>query len=105
VLSTQVVEVMDEKEVDPFASAPRPLVGSYEIVVRGPLGRGLSREVVIVEGMMLKTDPPWREFVAGGLAPCVADVAAAAEVAFTTRHAALRSDQSGFSDRGVGKRL
>lgn len=77
-LTARDVETRDEQLVDAFASVPRPLVGPYQVIVRGPLGRGLSRELEIVEDLTVTVDPPWREFTSYGLVPCVVQLRAAA---------------------------
>lgn len=46
---------------------PRPLLGRYEVRVRGPWGRGASREVFIAEGVTAQASPPWRRINARGL--------------------------------------
>ncbi|WP_146776753.1 hypothetical protein [Parafrankia sp. Ea1.12] len=55
--------------VDPWEGLPRPLLGAYEVTVRGPLGRGLTRVVEIAEGLVVRSDPPWREMSLAGLVP------------------------------------
>jgi hypothetical protein len=65
---------------DPWEQASRPLVGPYEILVRGPLGRGLSRMIELVDGLRLSFDPPWREFAGDGLVQAEARAEAAAGV-------------------------
>ncbi len=60
---------LDVRWVDPWVGLPRPLLGAYEITVRGPLGRGLTRTVELAEGLVVHSDPPWREMGPGGLAP------------------------------------
>ena len=53
----------------PVEDHPPPLVGSYEVTVRGPLGRGLRRTVEIVEGLGIASTPRWRELDWTGRAP------------------------------------
>lgn len=48
---------------------PRPLLGRYAIRVRGPWGRGGSREVFIAEGISAQASPPWRRINERGLVP------------------------------------
>lgn len=50
---------------------PRPLFGAYAVKVRGPWGRGASRDLVIVEDLTTTPSPAWRRFqTQGGLVPC-----------------------------------
>lgn len=66
---TEVVTVVRDTTVDPWHRLPRPLVGTYEVTVRGPLGRGLSRTLELVEGLNARCNPSWREIRADGLEP------------------------------------
>lgn len=70
------VTVEHDKLIDPWDGIPRPLVGSFEIVVRGPLGRGLNRTLEIIEGLATDSQPAWREMRSTGLAPAVVYTAA-----------------------------
>src|SRR5207253_9950699 len=80
-LSVAHVTASTETTVDVWQKVPRPLIGPYEITVRGPLGRGLSRTVEFAEGLRVDTDPPWRELRTTGLA--------LANVRATARHPGL----------------
>jgi len=62
---------------DLWDSLPRPLLGAYEITVRGPLGRGVKRSVFVAEGLRVRFTPRVRMFGAAGLVPGRADVTAA----------------------------
>ncbi|OHV62899.1 hypothetical protein [Pseudofrankia sp. BMG5.36] len=84
-LSTLIVTVGTEgdngspsRSVDPWADVPRPLLGSYELTVRGPLGRGLTRVVQLAEGLDVRATPPWREMGPRGLDPATLTVTCAA---------------------------
>lgn len=90
------IETEEELNVDAFVDVPRPLVGPYQVVVRGPLGRGLSREIEMVEGLLVAADPPWREFVGNGLARCQVKASAADGVAVKPDSAMLESAQTGL---------
>lgn len=61
--------VDQDETVDPWENLARPLVGRFEVTVRGPLGRGLSRTLDIVEGLDTACRPRWRELKPSGLAP------------------------------------
>jgi hypothetical protein len=65
----------DVCRVDPWEHVARPLLGAYEITVRGPLGRGLTRVVELAEGLVVTSDPPWRQMNPRGLAPAGLTVA------------------------------
>ncbi|WP_043984258.1 hypothetical protein [Mycolicibacterium llatzerense] len=56
---------------------PRPIIGTFTLRIRGPWGRGASRNFTIVEGLSLSMTPPWRRFVPAGLLPCSVTVQAA----------------------------
>lgn len=60
--------------VDPFAELDSPLVGSYQIVVRGALGRGASTTVTLAEGLTYTCDQRVRLFTRAGLTACSATV-------------------------------
>lgn len=66
---SETVTVTSDTTVDPWQRLPRPLVGTYEVTVRGPLGRGLSRTVELAEGLNARSNPSWREIRADGLEP------------------------------------
>jgi hypothetical protein len=68
-LHTESLSVGHDTTVDPWRNLVRPLVGAYEITVRGPLGRGLSRTLEIAEGLSATSHPSWRAITADGLEP------------------------------------
>jgi hypothetical protein len=82
--------------VDLFAGVPRPLLGAYQVRVRGPLGRGLSREIEIVDDLDVEASPPWREFGPQGLVPCDVTVRTNPQARAIPREAKLAPAQSGF---------
>lgn len=53
---------------DLWDALPRPLVGAFDIVVRGPLGRGVRRSLSIAEGVVATFTPRVRLFGPAGLA-------------------------------------
>ncbi|HSZ30689.1 MAG TPA: hypothetical protein VK784_13165 [Pseudonocardiaceae bacterium] len=65
------VIIDSDSSIDPWRGLVGPLVGPYELTVRGPLGRGLRRTVVIVEGLGTTAVPRWRELRWGGLSPAI----------------------------------
>jgi hypothetical protein len=56
---------------------PRPLLGSFDIVVRGPLGRGTNRTVFIAEGLGVRFTPRVRVFGRVGLTNSRAELVSA----------------------------
>ncbi|MGJ6979250.1 hypothetical protein ACSDQ9_01780 [Aestuariimicrobium soli] len=52
-----------------WSGVPRPLLGTYRIRVRGPWGRGISRDLVLAEGVRMASQPPWRRIAPDGLVP------------------------------------
>ncbi|MCO5968941.1 hypothetical protein [Actinoallomurus soli] len=55
---------------------PRPLLGSFDIAVRGPLGRGAARTVFIAEGVGVSFTPAVRLFDVAGLTNARAEISA-----------------------------
>jgi hypothetical protein len=62
---------------DIWTGVPRPVLGAFEITVRGPLGRGLRRTVVVAEGLSVGYQPKVRLLAAFGLVKGEAKAAAA----------------------------
>lgn len=60
-----------------WSNVPRPVVGSYDVRIRGPWGRGASRSITIVEGLRVQYAPGWRAFAERGLVPSKATMSAA----------------------------
>lgn len=62
----------DESEVavvDPFDGWPAPLVGSFEVRARGPLGTRANWRVTVCEGLRVVPSVECRSFVPEGLTP------------------------------------
>jgi hypothetical protein len=55
----------------------RPVLGAFDIVVRGPLGRGAKRTVFVAEGVRARFTPAVRLFGPAGLADGKAELSAA----------------------------
>jgi hypothetical protein len=55
--------------VRPFDDLASPVVGSFTVRVRGPLGRGTQRQVCVAEGLTVSHDPGVRVLEPRGLAP------------------------------------
>lgn len=54
-------------ENDIWRGVARPVLGAFDITVRGPLGRGMRRTVFIAEGVSTVYQPPVRALTATGL--------------------------------------
>jgi len=77
--NVMVDRVVDSHEdlhdaLDPFDSLPTPLVGRFEVSVKGPFGRGVLRNFAIVEGLTVDPAQPWRSLAVAGLEPLVLQV-------------------------------
>ena len=61
--------------LDPFAGVADPIVGRFEISVKGPFGRGVSRSLAVAEGLSFSPAQPWRSLTLAGLEPVVVEIA------------------------------
>jgi hypothetical protein len=61
-------------EADIWDGAPRPILGAFDITVRGPLGRGMRRSIFIAERVSAAYQPPVRALRANGLEPATAEL-------------------------------
>ncbi|MEV7005867.1 hypothetical protein [Streptosporangium sp. NPDC051022] len=52
-----------------WADVPRPILGAFEITVRGPIGRSTRRTVFVTEGLTARFTPQVRLLAPGGLTP------------------------------------
>ncbi|MHB1594778.1 MAG: hypothetical protein ACYCO9_17805 [Streptosporangiaceae bacterium] len=59
-------------EADLWENVPRPLLGAFDVTVRGPLGRGMRRTIFIAEGVSVTYQPPIRALRPNGLEPATA---------------------------------
>lgn len=64
-------------QIDPFSGSNFPLLGEYQILVRGPLGLGASQKIVVAEGLKLTSPTEWRSIVDGGLSEYIAEFTSA----------------------------
>jgi len=60
---------VDQGVVGIWDELPRPLLGAFDITVRGPLGRGMRRTIFIAERVAVTYRPPVRGLRMGGLQP------------------------------------
>ncbi|MFD0776634.1 hypothetical protein ACFQZ2_22105, partial [Streptomonospora algeriensis] len=51
------VDASSGETVSPFERLQRPVLGSFHVAVRGPLGRGLRRHVTVAEGLSADCTP------------------------------------------------
>ena len=64
-------------EIDIWEGIPRPVLGAFEITVRGPLGRGMRRAIFVAEGLSVSYQPLVRPLTGIGLAKGTASLSAA----------------------------
>jgi hypothetical protein len=64
------------EDIDVWGGVPRPVLGPFEVTVRGPLGRGLRRTVFVAEGLIAGYYPQVRTLTRAGLAPGTARLTA-----------------------------
>lgn len=69
--------VNPQTEIDIWGGVPRPVLGAFEITVRGPLGRGMRRTIFIAEGLSVGYEPKVRLLTGIGLTKGRAELAAA----------------------------
>jgi hypothetical protein len=62
--------------VRPFAQLASPVVGSFTVRVRGPLGRGTQLQVAVAEGLAVTHGPRVRVLEPRGLAPARSELTA-----------------------------
>ncbi len=101
-LLSREIEALGSVQLDLFEGVDRPLLGPYQVLVRGPLGRGLSRQVELVEDLRVRANPPWREFSPRGLVAATIACSAAEHVALRPPQARLGADEQGLSLEVVG---
>ena len=64
-------------QIDIWEGVPCPVLGAFEITVRGPLGRGLRRTIFVAEGLSVSYQPQVRLLTGAGLAAGKANLTAA----------------------------
>ena len=75
-------------ETDIWEGVPHPVLGAFEVTVRGPLGRGMRSTIVVAEGLSVCYQPQVRPLTGIGLAKGKASLSAA--VGATASPASLR---------------
>lgn len=81
------------ERLHPFTELASPLVGSFLVRVRGPLGRGVQRQVSLAEGLTAAHVPRVRALAPGGLVPGRSILAPAADMEVEPARHDLASDQ------------
>jgi hypothetical protein len=82
----RVIDPADQTDI--WEGVPRPVLGAFEITVRGPLGRGLRRTIFVAEGLSVAYQPQVRLLTGPGLAAGKASLTAA--IGAAAQPAALR---------------
>jgi hypothetical protein len=62
----RAIEADDQPDI--WEEVPRPVLGAFEVTVRGPLGRGLRRTIFVAEGLSVTYTPRVRLLTGTGLA-------------------------------------
>ena len=70
-------------QLDVWDQMSRPILGAFDVTVRGPLGRGMRRTVFIAEGLGVRYQPAVRGLNASGLSSGTAAISAGAGAAFS----------------------
>ena len=60
-------EIDQAGTTDIWDGVPRPILGAFDITVRGPLGRGMRRTIFLAEGISVGYRPPVRALTVSGL--------------------------------------
>lgn len=84
-------EMAGPSEVDLGRHLPAPLVGAFEITVRGPLGRGMRRTIFVAERLAVSYQPSVRTLSADGLRAGTAKLSAAIGATLTPRELRFES--------------
>lgn len=79
------LDVDGPSEVDPWRHLLRPLLGAFEVTVRGPLGRGMRRTIFVAERLSVSYQPSVRALAPDGLRPSEAALTAAIGAAVRPR--------------------
>lgn len=82
------------ERVRPFDELPFPVVGSFTVRVRGPLGRGVQRQVTVVEGLNASHSPRVRALASQGLVPGRSEISAPAGVGIEPARHEFAPDQT-----------
>ena len=92
--SGAVLSTRSDAVEEPFGNWEAPVFGDFEIVVRGPLGRGARKRVVVIEDLAVSATPRTRALITNGIEPVTVKVSAASGVTVQPPEFSLSSDQS-----------
>jgi len=87
-------EIEQAGTADIWDGVPRPILGAFDITVRGPLGRGMRRTIFIAEGVSVSYRPSVRALTVSGLEQGNAELQAPIGGAVKPAHVSF-----GISDR------
>lgn len=71
-------------DIDPWKSLPRPVIGTFDVSILGPLGFRFHRRITVAERLSVGFRPNVRLFADNGLDPATATVSGQGEVSDTT---------------------
>ncbi len=96
-------EISEGGAVDIWDDVPRPVLGAFDVTVRGPLGRGMRRTIFVAEGISVRYQPPVRALRLSGLEPCRAELHAPVGAAVSPDRLSFReSDQAHVAELRAG---
>ena len=96
-------EIRRSGPVDIWPDVPRPILGAFDITVRGPLGRGMRRAIVVAEGVSVSYRPAVRALKMSGLEPAQAEMRAPAGASVHPARLSFRAARPG-PRRGAARR-
>ena len=70
-------------DVDPWRGLARPIIGTFDVTILGPLGFRLRRRVAVAEGLSVRYEPTVRLLTANGLDPAEARFVGRATISST----------------------
>ncbi|WP_270887106.1 hypothetical protein [Pedococcus sp. 5OH_020] len=82
-----------EGYADPFDGWDAPVVGEFDLLVRGPLGTRASWRVALAEGLLQRSSVYCRTFVADGLTPVTVDWGSSTGLAIEPARHDFRADE------------
>jgi hypothetical protein len=71
------LDIDGPSELDLGQHLPRPVIGAFDVTVRGPLGRGMRRTVFVADRLAVRYQPAVRALSTEGLRPATATLTAA----------------------------
>ena len=72
--------------MDIWQGVARPVLGAFDITVRGPLGRGMRRTIFVAEGLSMNYRPAVRALRANGLEPASVELRAGIGASVSPNH-------------------